>query len=113
MVFPPEPPSPLVRGWWERHRRPANFALHVLGIPPTIAGVYLIPVWLFGLSGRVFLFALGLFVGGYLVQFLAHAIDGSMPGELTGLRRCWERRRARTRRAVEAEATLETVGTRP
>ena len=112
MIFPPEPPSPMVQRWWERHQRPPNLVLHVLGIPPTIAGVYLIPVWLFGLSGRVFLFAFGLFVGGYLLQFLAHAIDGSMPGELTGLGRWWTKRRARRRLAVETEVPLEAVGSR-
>ena len=31
--------------------------------------------------------ALALFVGGYLIQFLGHACDRTVPGELVALRR--------------------------
>jgi uncharacterized membrane protein YGL010W len=82
MICPPLPPSRLVRNWIERHRDPVSFALHIVGIPPTILGVLLVPVWLFGLSLSVFLVALGSFVGGYLVQFLGHALEGTDPGEV-------------------------------
>ena len=30
----------------------------------------------------LFLFALALFVGGYMVQFLGHALEGTDPGEI-------------------------------
>jgi uncharacterized membrane protein YGL010W len=82
MICPPLPPSRLVSNWIERHRDPVSFALHIVGIPPTILGVLLVPVWLFGLSLSVFLVALGSFVGGYLVQFLGHALEGTDPGEV-------------------------------
>ena len=82
MICPPLPPSRLVRNWVDRHRGPLSFALHVVGIPPTILGLLLMPVWLFGLSPVVFLFALANFVGGYLVQFLGHALEGTDPGEI-------------------------------
>jgi uncharacterized membrane protein YGL010W len=77
----------LIRDWIERHRDPASFVLHMFGIPPTILGVLLIPIYVYIVSVPIFLLALALFVGGYLVQFLGHAIDGSEPGEIMYLRR--------------------------
>ncbi len=70
-----------------RHRDPASFVLHMIGIPPTVLGVLLIPVYVWLVSLPIFLFALALFVGGYLIQFLGHAIDGTDPGEIILLKR--------------------------
>jgi uncharacterized membrane protein YGL010W len=87
MICPPLPPDPLVQGWLARHREPTSFVLHMLGIPPTIVGVLLIPVYLTLMSVSIFLLALMLFVGGYLVQFLGHAIEGTDPGEVIFFKR--------------------------
>ena len=87
MLCPPLTPSPLVANWLERHRDPRSFALHMLGIPPTILGVLLIPIYAFLVSLPLFLLAFCLFAGGYLVQFLGHALDGSDPGEVIFLKR--------------------------
>jgi len=87
MICPPLPPSKLVVNWMERHRNPLSFVLHMIGIPPTIIGVMLIPVYVFCLSVPVFLFALTLFVGGYLIQFLGHAVEGTDPGEVIYFKR--------------------------
>jgi uncharacterized membrane protein YGL010W len=87
MMNPPLTPSRLVVGWMDRHRDLTSFILHMIGIPPTILGVLLIPVWLFQFSLPIFLFALGMFVGGYLIQFLGHAIEGTDPGEIILLKR--------------------------
>jgi len=87
MICPPLPPDPLVQRWIARHRSPTSFVLHMLGIPATIVGVLLIPVYVVLLSVAVFLFALALFVGGYLVQFLGHALEGSDPGEIIYFKR--------------------------
>src|SRR3954465_11179224 len=70
MICPPLPPSPLIVDWIDRHRNPASFVLHMFGILPTILGVLLIPVYVTLMSVPIFLLALALFVGGYLVQFL-------------------------------------------
>jgi hypothetical protein len=59
----------------------------MVGIPPTIVGVLLIPVYLWLLSLPVFLLALALFVGGYLLQFAGHVIEGTDPGEIIYLKR--------------------------
>jgi uncharacterized membrane protein YGL010W len=71
----------------ERHRHPTSFVLHMIGIPPTILGVLMIPVYLMLRSVPLFLLALALFVGGYLVQFLGHAFEGTDPGEIIMLKR--------------------------
>jgi hypothetical protein len=95
MLCPPHPTSPIVSNWLERHRGPISFVLHMIGIPPTILGVVFIPIYLYLRSVPVFLLALTLFVGGYVLQFLGHALEGSMPGELMLLRKRFDRRRER------------------
>src|SRR4051794_32081923 len=87
MLCPPQPPGRLVQSWLTRHQDPASFVLHMIGIPPTILGVLLIPVYFWLVSVPIFLFALALFVGGYLVQFLGHALEGTDPGEVILLKR--------------------------
>ena len=87
MICPPLTPSPMVVNWIERHRNPVSFVLHAIGIPPTILGVFLVPIYIYCLSIAIFLFALALFVGGYLVQFLGHALEGTDPGEIIYFKR--------------------------
>src|SRR5829696_5745975 len=87
MISPPQPETPLVRDWMARHRDPASFVLHMIGIPPTILGVLMIPIYTWQLSLPLFLLALAMFVGGYLVQFLGHALEGTDPGEVILLKR--------------------------
>ena len=87
MICPPLPPDPLVQGWIARHKGPTSFVLHMLGIPPTIIGVLLMPIYVVLMSVSLFLFALVLFVGGYLVQFLGHALEGTDPGEVIYFKR--------------------------
>jgi hypothetical protein len=64
-----------------------------VGIPCTILGVLLLPVYVLLVSLPVFLFALILFVGGFLIQFLGHGLDGTEPGEIKGIRIWLARRR--------------------
>lgn len=94
MIYPPQPPAPLVLNWIERHRDPRSFALHILGIPWTILGVLLMPIYVLLMSFTLFLVALALFVGGFFLQFLGHALDRTEPGEIKALRRWWARRKA-------------------
>ncbi len=110
MIFSPQPPAPLVVNWIERHRDPRSFALHLLGIPGTILGVLLLPIYVLLMSFSLFLVALALFVGGFLLQFLGHALDGSEPGEIKALRRWWSRRkevRIATMATTTARAEIE------
>ncbi len=95
MIYSPQPPSPLVNDWMERHRNQASFALHLIGIPLTIIGTLLLPVYVVMASIPLFLLALTFFLGGFGLQFLGHAVDGTEPGEIRALRTWWGRRRAR------------------
>lgn len=87
MLCPPLTPAPMVENWIDRHRGPLNFALHMIGIPISIVGMLLLPLAVPTLSWRLAVLALGCFVGGYLLQFLGHAIEGSDPGEVVALKR--------------------------
>ncbi len=78
-VPPPEGPGWL-RSWLERHQHPLSFCLHLVGIPLTAAGVA------YPLRGRWGL-AAGLFAGGYALQFIGHAAEGSPPGEVLAVKR--------------------------
>jgi hypothetical protein len=65
----------FLRNYIERHQHPANQLLHLIGLPIT----FVVPViLLFQHRGW---WALGAFLGGYLLQFLGHAIEGNDAGE--------------------------------
>ena len=87
MIDPPLPPHPLVQHWLERHPNPASFILHMIGIPPTILGVLFVPIYLCLLSVPIFLLALALFIGGYILQFAGHVLEGTDPGEIIYFKR--------------------------
>ncbi len=87
MINPPHPRDPWVEHWLKRHRDPVSIGLHLVGIPLTILAVLLIPIYLTLLSMPVFLFSASLFFGGYALQFLGHAIEGTDPGEIIPLKR--------------------------
>jgi len=87
MVCSPQPPNRLVRHWIERHRNPTSFILHIIGIPPTILGVLFVSIYVGLFSLPVFIVALVLFVGGYLLQFAGHALEGTDPGEIIYFKR--------------------------
>jgi uncharacterized membrane protein YGL010W len=54
-----------------KHRHPLNKLAHGLGIP-----LIIVSLPLFAFNWR---WALGLFVSGWLFQFLGHAIEGNQP----------------------------------
>ena len=66
--------------WLLRHQNPVSFWLHMLGIPLTLVGL----VCLFVLPWYV---GVGIFVAGYLLQFIGHAIEGNDVGELIPIKR--------------------------
>lgn len=109
MLSAPQPAEPLVEDWIERHRHPASFVLHLFGIPPTILGTMLIPVYLGSASWSIFWLALGLFVGGYALQFLGHLCDWSEPGEITGLRQWLKRFLQNQSQAAKSAVALAAV----
>jgi hypothetical protein len=71
----------ILRNWRERHRHPFNFWIHLLGIPMTVAGVVLLFTldrWYWGA---------GLFLLGYVLQYIGHWVEGNDMGELAGVKR--------------------------
>ena len=81
------PPHPLVQHWLQRHPNPTSFILHMIGIPPTILGVCSCRSTSRLLSLPIFFLALALFVGGYLLQFAGHCLEGTDPGEIIYFKR--------------------------
>jgi uncharacterized membrane protein YGL010W len=66
----------FLTNYLERHRHPVNQFLHAIGVPVTfiVSAVCLIeqrPWW-----------GMAAFVGGYVLQFIGHAIEGNDAGEL-------------------------------
>jgi hypothetical protein len=59
----------------------------MIGIPPTLLGGLFVPIYLSMLSWRIFVLALALFVGGYLLQFAGHLLEGTDPGEIIYFKR--------------------------
>ena len=66
----------FARNYIARHRNRANQLLHLIGVPMTfVVSIILLtrdqPMW----AGAAF-------VGGYVLQFIGHAIEGNDAGEL-------------------------------
>jgi hypothetical protein len=77
----PRPFGPFwLRNWLERHQHPFSFYIHLVGIPLTVIAIPLL------FLGHGWL-ALALFVGGYALQFLGHAVEGNDAGEVVALKR--------------------------
>jgi uncharacterized membrane protein YGL010W len=64
-------PGSLVENYKAKHQHPLNRLAHSIGIPLIVVSL---PLFFF--SWR---WALGLFVVGWLFQFLGHAIEGNQP----------------------------------
>ncbi len=68
--------------WLQRHRHPGSLLLHAIGIPLTIWAVVLagqqLAAWRWDLWWR----PVGLLVGGYLLQWVGHRIEGNDMGEI-------------------------------
>jgi hypothetical protein len=87
MIEPSLPPDPRVQRWLQRHPHPTSFILHMIGIPLTFLGALFVPIYLCLFSWTLFLLALGLFVGGYALQFAGHLLEGTDPGEVIYFKR--------------------------
>jgi uncharacterized membrane protein YGL010W len=70
-----------IANWYSRHRHPVSFWLHMIGIPACFVAA---PVTL---ALELWWWALGCFVGGYVLQFVGHGIEGNRSGEELLLRR--------------------------
>lgn len=68
------------RNWLDRHQTPANFWIHMAGIPLAFAGIPLLFLaeWYWGV---------GAIVAGYFLQWAGHRIEGNDVGEFIPIKR--------------------------
>ena len=70
-----------LEGWRLRHQLSFNFWIHMVGIPMALVAA---PLSLFYLDWP---WALGLFVSGYLLQWIGHLAEGNDLGEWAAIKR--------------------------
>ncbi|HZW80218.1 MAG TPA: DUF962 domain-containing protein, partial [Candidatus Deferrimicrobiaceae bacterium] len=61
------------------HQHPVNRACHTLGIPTILLSVVVFIVSIFSSFHRLWLYALALFIFGWIFQFIGHAFEGKPP----------------------------------
>lgn len=61
----------------ESHQHPVNKLTHIIGIPMIAAAILLIPLCVF--VAGFWRISLGLFVIGWILQFIGHAFEGKPP----------------------------------
>ncbi|MCI0639910.1 MAG: DUF962 domain-containing protein [Gemmataceae bacterium] len=72
-----------LKNWLKRHRHPFNFWIHLVGIPLAVAGVVLF----FALPWSQWYWGVAAFVGGYILQYIGHCVEGNDLGEWAGIKR--------------------------
>lgn len=71
-----------LRNWLLRHQNPVSFWLHMVGIPMTIAA-FPLAIWQLSRDEwSLWWRPAALFVGGYLLQWIGHLIEGNDMGEI-------------------------------
>ena len=72
----------FILNYLPRHRNRLNQALHLIGVPLTFIGT---PVCL--ATEMAGYWAVACFVGGYVLQFAGHAVEGNDAGEAVFVKR--------------------------
>ena len=70
-----------IKNWLERHQHPASLVLHGIGIPMTVAAVVVALVQLRAERWDLWWRPVLLLVGGYVLQWIGHLIEGNDMGE--------------------------------
>lgn len=68
--------------WRIRHQHPVSLGLHAIGIPLTVAAVILAVAQLLDWRWDLWWRPTVLLVGGYLLQWVGHRLEGNTMGEL-------------------------------
>ena len=76
-----------IRRWFERHRHPANRALHAIGIPMLAAGLILALVQVCLWRWDLWLRPVALVGASYALQWIGHRIEGNDLGEAVAVKR--------------------------
>ncbi len=72
----------FLKNYLPRHRNRVNQGLHLIGVPLTFVGT----PWTI-LAGAAPWWPCVCFVGGYLLQFAGHAVEGNDAGEVVFLKK--------------------------
>ncbi len=94
--------SRFLRNYIERHQVLANQLLHLIGVPLT----FVVSIILLTSGEQVG--AGGAFVGGYVLQFIGHAIEGNDAGEVILVKKLLGRPYREFRPGYEPQASYET-----
>lgn len=78
--FQRRPLRRALRNWLERHQHPFNFWIHLVGIPLAFAGLVMF-------FTTEWYWALAAFVGGYVLQYIGHCVEGNDLGEWAAVKR--------------------------
>jgi uncharacterized membrane protein YGL010W len=66
-----------IKEYAEGHQNPINRLTHTVGIPSIVVSI---PLFLISIAApRCLPWAVGLFVGGWILQFIGHAFEGKAP----------------------------------
>lgn len=72
----------FLKNYLPRHRNRVNQGLHLIGVPL----VFVVTPWTI-LAGTALWWPCVCFVGGYLLQFAGHAVEGNDAGEVVFLKK--------------------------
>lgn len=72
----------FLKNYLPRHTNRANRILHLVGVPVTFVAT----PWTL-IEGATWYYPLACFVGGYLLQFAGHAIEGNDAGEVVFIKK--------------------------
>jgi len=72
--------GPFAKDYAERHRHPVNAALHIVGVPAVLYGLFKATT---GRNGGDRGFGVACVVFGYLLQYLGHKRQGNEVGEVS------------------------------
>lgn len=71
-----------LRNWLERHQNPVSRGLHYVGIPLAVAALVLAAVQLAQWRWDLWWRPVALLVGGYVLQYIGHRLEGNDMGEV-------------------------------
>ena len=72
----------FLQNYLPRHRNSVNRMLHLVGIPLSFVAAPLL-----ALGGAAWYWHVGCFIGGYVLQFVGHAVEGNDAGEVVFVKR--------------------------
>ncbi len=72
----------FLKNYLPRHTNRLNRVLHLVGVPLTFVGTAAALI-----EGAAWYYPLSCFIGGYVLQFAGHAIEGNDAGEVVFLKK--------------------------